>query len=228
VNRGLKKALGQVRLELRIAWTERHARAAFQKLQERAELKVHLGCGSDLRAGWVNIDLNFSDRKKGRTDALYINHDLRRGLPLAEQSCAFIYSSHLFEHLDEAEGMALMRDCFKALQVGGTFRIVLPDMPRLFQAYLNDDIDFFRLLDVHQLIGGYPGSARSMVDYVNYAVYQFGEHKCLYDFEKLNRTLTEIGFASVMQSNFSAGVDVPSDLRRTYSFYTEATKLELL
>jgi predicted SAM-dependent methyltransferase len=228
VNPGLKGAFRQLYLELRVAWATRNASAAFQKFEGQSELKVHLGCGPDVRQGWINIDASLSGRHNEPPNAIYVNHDLRRGLPLPEQSCAFIYSSHLFEHLHEAEGVALMRDCFRALQVGGTFRIVLPDMPRLFQAYIKGDTDFFRLLEEHQLIGECPRSGRAMVDYVNYAVYQFGEHKCLYDFEKLNRTLTKIGFASVTQSNFSAGVDVPSDLRRTYSFYADATKLELL
>jgi len=223
VNPGLRIALRQLYSELRLAWATRNSSAAFQKFEGQSELKVHLGCGPDVRRGWVNVDASLRDRENETPEAIYVNHDLRRGLPLPENSCALIYSSHLFEHLEEAVGTALMRDCFRALRPNGIFRIVIPDMPRAFQAYLNNDAAFFGLIDDHHLVGERAGG-RVILDYINYAVYQFGEHKCVYDFEKLERVLSSIGFACVTKSAFLGELDVATDLRRAYSLYAEAKK----
>jgi predicted SAM-dependent methyltransferase len=223
VSPGLTSALKQLYREIRVAWAVRSAHANLQKLRDRSELKVQLGCGFDLRPGWINIDICVRDTTSIEPTAIYINHDLRRGLPLAPNCCALIYSSHLFEHLDEETGTSLMRDCFRALRPGGVFRIVLPDMAKIFKAYLEKDARFFHLLEDYRLIGE-PTGERSMADYVNYAVYQFGEHKCIYDYEKLDRILSSIGFTSVALSTFTEEFDAANDLRRAYSFYAEAKK----
>ena len=223
MNSGLKSAFRQLYLELRVAWATRNSSAAFQKIEGQSELKVHLGCGPDVRRGWINVDASLWGRKNETPEAIYVNHDLRRGLPLPQGSCALIYSSHFFEHLDETTGASLMRDCFRALRPGGILRTVLPDMSRIFQAYLNGDDSFFQLMDDHHLIGDRIGG-RVIADYINYAVYQFGEHKSIYDYEKLTRLLSEIGFSSVTKSAFIEELDVPTDLRRAYSSYTEARK----
>jgi len=73
-----------------------------------------------------------------------------------------------------------------------------------FQAYLDKDSTFFNSwmttisLDIHI-------RSRVIADYINYAVYQFGEHKCIYDYEKLTRLLSEIGFTSVTKISISEG-----------------------
>src|SRR6266536_2872590 len=72
--------------ELRIALVTVTSRHTFQRLRGRKHLRVHLGCGDDIREGWVNIDLNLSKRtcrsKLEQSGTALINHDLRLGLPL--------------------------------------------------------------------------------------------------------------------------------------------------
>jgi predicted SAM-dependent methyltransferase len=223
VKKGLKSALRQLYLESRLAWASRGSQAAFRKLERRSGLKVHLGCGPDVRPGWLNIDLRARNCASPASQVLFINHDLRQGLPLRNGSCALIYSSHFLEHLDEATGENLLRDCFNALQSGGILRTVLPDMCKIFQAYLSGNRSFFQLLDDHRLVREGLGG-RALVDYVNYAVYQYGEHKTMYNFDKLSRVLSTIGFDSVIQSAFSEKIDISLDLRRAYSLYVEARK----
>jgi len=64
----------------------------------------------------------------------------------------------------------------------------------------------------------------SFIDFVNWAVYQDGEHKCLWDEAKLIRVLEDIGFTRAAQAEFLSGMDVDTEIRRRYSFYVEATK----
>lgn len=215
--------------EIRITLTARIAARRFRALRGKTGLKVHLGSGSDIRAGWINIDLvlgGMSPTPEGGAgqQPSFINHDLRRGLPLDEGTCEFIYSSHFFEHLECADGARLMRDCYRALRPGGVFRVALPDFVGLFRAYLEKDYEYFDLVDISQVLPDVEEGTESIVDHVNYGVYQYGEHKCIYDDEKLSRVLTKIGFKSVTASSYREGIDPDTPLRRRYSFYVEAAK----
>lgn len=206
---------------------KRKCRHDFKELKGKTELKVHLGCGEDVRPGWVNVDaLRFivpGFDPNAVENAIFIDHDLSSGLPLPESSCQYIYSSHFFEHLEYEQGLYLMRDCYRALRQGGTFRIVLPDFRRLFDAYLKNDTEYFELLD-SVVASAIQPEHRSIVDFINYGVYQFGEHKCIHDQEKLKRVLFDIGFSSVIQSSYEESVDIEAPLRRRYSFYVNAVK----
>lgn len=221
---GIKQAYANLQSEIELRRVSRGASKQFCQLSGKRHLKVHLGCGPDLRLGWINIDLTPRAPAIPREGLIFVNHDLRDGLPLPFESCALIYSSHFFEHLELNHGVRLMRDCYKALEPGGIFRIVLPDLPLLFSKYLGGDSSFFDLIEKMGVIQeGEPGS-KSLIDFINYGIYQFGEHKQIYDSEKLNLTLKQIGFSSVAPSVHKDGMDPDVDLRRRYSFYTEATK----
>lgn len=226
-NRYVRQAGGALWRELQSAYTTRHSARAFGALQGRSGLQVNLGCGKDIRAGWVNIDLGapIGQPPSGATGRpVFINHDLRLGLPLAAGSCRLIYSSHFFEHLPYKTGLALMTESYRALQPGGIFRISLPNLRRMFAAYLDNDAPYFALLDAPAVSPDVVPGTETLVDFVNYGVYQFGEHHCIYDEEKLTRVLQSLGFRSVRVSAYQAGLDPAEPVRTHYSFYMEAVK----
>lgn len=221
---GVKKAYDNLQAEVKLRRACRGASKQFSQLSDKHGLNLHLGCGSDVRQGWVNVDLTLDVPTQLGKETFFINHDLREGLPLAPESCRFIYSSHFFEHLELKHGIGLMRDCYRALEPGGVFRIVLPDLPLLFSRYLDGNSSFFDLIERTGVAQeGEPGT-KSLIDCINYGVYQFGEHKQIYDKEKLNLILKRIGFRSVTTSVHKDGMDPNVDLRLQYSFYMEATK----
>ncbi|HTG43794.1 MAG TPA: hypothetical protein VK633_04620 [Verrucomicrobiae bacterium] len=226
-NWNVRRASRTLHVEQRIQRTNKLALSNFKRLSGRSGMKVHLGCGPDVRAGWINIDLNTARSAKPFEESadgtVYINYDLRLGLPLENASCGLVYSSHFFEHLEYECGVKLMEDCSRALQLGGKFRIVLPDMKSLFQAYLKKDAEFFKLLDPLLAPEIEPATA-TLIDYINYGVYQFGEHKYIYDEEKLIKVLGSVGFSQVGASSFQPEVDVNTPTRKKYSFYVEAAK----
>jgi predicted SAM-dependent methyltransferase len=227
-SKGVNEAAGRLWVEKELAWACRGSAREFAALRGRRGMKLNLGCGRDLRTGWVNVDLFQGaappiDPAK-QPDTLLIRHDLRAGIPLEEGSCDLIYSSHFFEHLSFADGRKLMADCYRALRPGGVFRIVLPDFRKCFDAYLRNDADFFRLLDEHKLLDTFDPQHRTLIDYVNYYCYQFGEHVAMYDPEKLAKVLGAMGFRTVEPSTHQPDLDPGIDLRRHFSFYTSATK----
>lgn len=188
-------------------------------------VRVNLGCGADVRPGWLNLDLQppRQARTHARTSgAELVRCDLRRGLPLPPASCSLIYSSHVFEHLEFRHGLRLMRDSLRALAPGGRFRIALPDFRRVFDAYLRSDDDYFALLDPSAAFPYNESGMEARVDLVNYCVYQNGEHRFIYDEEKLLRTLRSVGFRSASIVDYDPAVDPPTPPRRRYSFYAEA------
>ncbi len=225
---GMKRALKQVRFELQANRIAARAKPAFARLRGRRHLKLHFGAGDDMRQGWVNLDLKLRmppeiDPAK-LPDTVFINHDLRRGLPLDDGSCDLIYSSHFFEHLSFADGLALMREAHRVLAEGGRFRMALPALDDLFRAYLDGDRAYFDLLDLGGLFPDEPAGTLTFVDFVNYGAYQFGEHVAIYDVDKAVALLRAAGFRTAAGSEFDPELDVPHELRRRYSFYVEATK----
>jgi SAM-dependent methyltransferase len=221
-------ALASLAFEFKAARIARRAEPAFKSLQGCTGLKVHLGAGADVRRGWVNVDLALRPPPeidpRQSPDTIFINHDLRRGLPLPDGSCDYIYSAHFFEHVGYRPGFRLIQDCHRALRPGGVFRTALPNFPRMFEAYLKRDESYFDLLDLREMMPDLEPGTEALVDHVNYGVYQHGEHVIIYDEEKFVLLLRKAGFVRTEAMDFDRSVDQSSELRRRYSFYVEAVK----
>jgi predicted SAM-dependent methyltransferase len=210
--------------EIKIAQMSWAAQKSFQALEGQRNLKVHLGCGGDIRLGWVNIDLALVPPpgfdREAHPDTPLISYDLRQGLPLEAESCAMIYSSHFFEHMEYQHGLRLMQECYRVLRPGGVFRACMPNYRACFTAYLQGDRDFFSLID-YSLVDP---EKRLLADYMNYSMYQHGEHVCFYDEERFQFILSRMGFRSVTPTTFHPELDIGAELRKKYSFYIEAVK----
>lgn len=227
----VKAAVRNLRRETKIIEATQESAKSFQALKGEKGLKVHLGCGDDIRVGWVNIDLvPILPRRidpSAHANATFINYDLRLGLPLEDGSCDFVYSSHFFEHLEYEHGLKLMRDCYRMLRPGGVFRIVLPNLRGFFEAYLRGEKEYFDGFDPFvsaHLPSVEESGTKTLIDYVNVGTYQSGEHKYIYDEEKLELILRRVGYGSVATSSYREGIDQDVPVRRRYSFYMEAVK----
>ena len=219
--------------EVDLAAKSEESVARLQALAGRKGLKVHLGAGGDVKAGWVNLDLDFKPspkKRRARSDpeTTLVEYDLRRGLPLPEGSCDYIYSSHFFEHLEYRDSLRLMRDCHRALRPGGVFRVALPTFKGLFSRYLEADEDSglspALSKQILKLLPDLEPGTETMVDWINYGVYQRGEHRYIYDENKVILLLKRIGFRSAEESSYKEGTDPDTEARRKYSFYVQAVK----
>jgi predicted SAM-dependent methyltransferase len=199
-------------------------------------MKLHLGCGPDVRPGWVNIDVERESYMYG--DTQYIKFDLSCGyLPLVDMhedpiiEVEMIYSSHFFEHLTDPQAFNLFRECISRLRPGGVLRLCLPDFRACAENYLSNNNFYFDGVNLDHL--GFKPETRTLIDHMTYLVYQFGEHKSLWDFEKAKKVLTNLdmefgtgikGFSQVDLSQFDRRLDQDLELRRRYSFYLEAIR----
>lgn len=147
-------------------------------------MKLHLGCGHNLLAGWINVDAWPIPGREGFT---VVHHDLARGLPYPDGSADFIFTEHFLEHIERDEALVLLRDCRRVLRLGGVMRIVVPDLAHLVQKYVANDLDWGGA-------GGWQPANRCVM--MNQGFRAWG-HKHLYDAEELVRILGEAGFREV-------------------------------
>jgi predicted SAM-dependent methyltransferase len=193
-------------------------------------LRLHLGCGTVFAPGWENIDkspnvyLSRTPRlrralarvgilSEAHTAANFapgtIRVDLSRGLPYADRSTAYVYHSHLIEHMARWQGLALMRECLRVLEPGGTMRAATPNLRTIVDWYLRDDFPFGegpapadRFMDVLGTYRDVPGStAQRLVRKLVSGV----PHQWLYDRESLSVLLEEAGFVDPVERGYREG-----------------------
>lgn len=186
-------------------------------------LKLNLGCGHVQPEGWVNVDgsrrawfasrLSFLDRLLVRcrlwpptefnSKTYYAN--LLKRFPWRDGSVSVVYMGEILEHFTRADGLHLLRECFRILEDNGVIRIRVPDNARFWRNYLaefdeiaakprqewNDKHSrwvemFFRDICVKPLGWG------SLGHY----------HKWMYDEVSLIKTLESLGFIDVRRRGF--------------------------
>ena len=81
--------------------------------------RLHIGCGSVILPGWINIDVY----PYAGVDRVL---DVRRGLPFVDVE--LIFSEHFLEHFDLDDGLALLRECRRALADDGVLRLTTPNL----------------------------------------------------------------------------------------------------
>ncbi|GHV21159.1 hypothetical protein FACS189494_06150 [Spirochaetia bacterium] len=154
-------------------------------------IKLHLGCGTVYKEGWINIDNN-SDNNIEKLD---LNWDLCKPLPFPNESVDFIYNEHFFEHLSPEEAHSVLVDFMRVLKPDGVMRIAMPDLRRLVNIYLDkarrkpnrDNLDKYGLTHV-----------KTRAENLNIDFRAWG-HKWLYDYEELERRLKETGCSWVKE-----------------------------
>ena len=218
-------------LPLRVALREVAAEYRFQRLHRAgvrkarntrwsSRLKLNLGCGENMKPGWVNVDL-FKDDADLRLD-------LREPLPFSSDSVAFIYSEHVFEHLAypcihdsmgwtlespgaPSEARQLLREAYRVLVPGGVFSVGVPDAERTVALYARGEFE-----------GWGPPWVDTPMHFLNYIFRQGRQHKYAYDADTLGRLLTAAGFVDVKRRAFDSELDSEHRLKET--LYMEGRK----
>ena len=107
----------------------RENRASELRSVEASLRMLNVGCGMQFHSDWVNVDLIANHEG-------VIAHDLNDGLPFKTASFDVVYHSHVLEHVDPSSGHALVMECLRVLKPGGVLRIVVPDLERIVELYL--------------------------------------------------------------------------------------------
>ena len=91
---------------------------------------LNLGCGERFHSSWKNI--NFISTGKD-----VMAHDLKQGIPFADNSFDVVYHSHVLEHFPKVEALTFIRECYRVLRPQGILRVVVPDLEQIVRMYLH-------------------------------------------------------------------------------------------
>lgn len=155
--------------------------------KKKGLLKLNIGCGTDYKKGWINIDNN-SDNNIKKLD---INWDLRKPLPIDDGTIDFIFNEHFIEHLSVNEARVALKEFKRILKEDGVMRIAMPDLKDVIANYLDPDWKnkpYIKRFNMQFIQTG--------AELININFRWWG-HKWLYDWEELERRLFETGFKSV-------------------------------
>ena len=86
-------------------------------------MKLNLGCGTDYRDGWCNVD-----KGNCRCDII---HDIEslpwfQIKPLQDSSVDQILMRHVFEHIEKENFIPMMREMYRVCKPGATIAIAVP------------------------------------------------------------------------------------------------------
>ncbi len=201
-------------------------------------VKINLGCGLAVAKGWINVDGSLNAlmahwpraihkmlyRASGANryytcdqycslleDHQFVHHNLSYGIPFADESVDFVYSSHFLEHLHRQDALHLLQESFRVLKPGGLTRVGVPDLAYAIAMYS----------------AGKKEKMLSDYFFVDDKDSYYARHKYMYDFELLGKLLESAGFKDIKRCSYRKG-DTPDlavlDNRPEDTLFVEARK----
>jgi len=197
---------------------------------------INLGSGPDGIARWENYDwgvLPLAGKiglvnmlvKWGIIDKRYKRNwpeikfaDVRKELPIESGVADWVYCSHVIEHLEKYDALALLVEIKRILRNEGKVRIVLPDLNKIIEKYGNDPDQFNRV---------YFGFEKDKKGGILTRFIR--PHNWMYSYESFKKLMVEAGFEKIEKSNWQKGKmpDVKKldlEIHKDLSFYIEAEK----
>lgn len=179
-------------------------------LNHASSLKLNVGCGSQRKQGWLNIDL---------AESADLQLDVREKLPFQDGSVAMIYSEHFLEHLRYPDEVNLfLQESWRVLQAGGAISIGVPDCEWPVKCYATGNLEWFSTARSKW----FPEWCTTYMHGLNYLFHQGGDHKHGYDFETISSVFAECGFINIERRAFDKTQDSPE--REWGTLYLTARK----
>jgi predicted SAM-dependent methyltransferase len=108
-------------------------------LEQHEVRKLQIGAGPNPLAGWLNTDL-LPDQYPEHRDRLVLL-DAKTRFPLPDMSFDYVISEHQISVLTVADGMVMLRECFRVLRPAGRLRIATPDLAAFVGLYVDHPND---------------------------------------------------------------------------------------
>lgn len=168
-------------------------------------MKLHLGCGPNIKDGYINVDA-FVDAPGVKKYDIF-------DLPLEDNSVDEILAEHLIEHIKFKDEEKFWKECFRVLKKGGKLRVETPDMEWLCKVFV-ENVDDFKSFYQVGAVDHYFGNGKSVehrwgILTTHFFGNQNGEgqfHYNGYTKQKLEKIMELIGFTSCeVQKIFNKG-----------------------
>lgn len=137
-------------------------------------MKIHVGCGKRFWPDWISVD--------GGDFEHVVNHDVALQNFPADQADV-IYSSHMLEYFNRAEGFMLLENWHRVLKSGAELHLAVPDFRKISGLYNSN------YYELEQFVGMLYGE----MEMNGQKIY----HKTCYDYKSLNRILAKVGFVEI-------------------------------
>lgn len=108
-------------------------------------IRLNVGCGGDVREGWINMDINPGSR-------LDICKADIRAIPMPNGSVHELVAQDVLEHIPYADDFQTIRHWADKLAPGGTLTIRTPDMTAIIKGYQDGQYPFTQF--VRLVFGG--------------------------------------------------------------------------
>ena len=174
-------------------------------------IKLNLGASPIWhKSGWHILDHKIKKSNNNLISGDALNIDL------PNESCEVVFCSHVFEHIPHIKLPLVLSEINRVLAPNGLLRILTPDLGKIAKAYVEKDINFFKLakeedesLRTDLGLGGSfvnfivsPGQDTILLDRdLNLFISGYA-HLYSYDFEMIEILLSKIGFLP-KQSKFN-------------------------
>ena len=160
--------------------------------------------------GWHTLDHKVRDQR----DESIEGH--AASIPLENESCSTVFTSHMFEHIPHVKLEEILLEFNRVLEKDGVIRILCPDLKKVARAYVNQDDEFFKEAQLEdeslRTDLGYGGMFMNFIvsPGQDTALYDRGlnefiagyAHLYSYDFIMLKTLLERTGYYCVEQKNF--------------------------
>tara|TARA_Y200000002_G_scaffold218443_1_gene180202 strand:- start:6485 stop:7180 length:696 start_codon:yes stop_codon:yes gene_type:complete len=181
----------------------------WKKILLNNEVKLNLGSGPRKGShGWINVDLFGAD----------INHDLRKGVPLEDNSVDCVYSSHVFEHIPYKDLLHVIEEIRRILKPKGKLLVCVPNAGLYLRAYFNGEM----FVSYDEMFIPAAVNTNSKIDQLNYIAYLNGDHTFMFDEENIINILKKCNFKNVVFREFDPEIDRQE--RDFESMYVQALK----
>jgi predicted SAM-dependent methyltransferase len=186
-------ALEGVMEDVRRHGWRRSRTAQIEAWLRQTERNLVLGAGTAVLPGWLNADIN------PRVGRGLIFLDATEPFPLPDGCADIVFTEHMIEHIDYAQGAKMLRECLRVLKPGGALRVSTPDLTILLalcRPGRSPDQEWFVRYVAENMIADCPYVDPIFV--INNEFRAYG-HQFLYDEPTLTRALERAGFHDIVR-----------------------------
>ena len=196
---------------------------------------TQFGCGLCAPPRWLNFDASPAMRLQrvpiignlmpsgqfGRYPENVQYGNIVDGLPIPDESIEFLYCSHVLEHISLSELRSALAHCYRHLQPGGIFRLVVPDLATMAKAYIESNTAESAHEFMRTTLLGKESRQRGLLSFIKDWLGN-SEHLWMYDYNSLSTELSKAGFKNIRRAEFGdSGIEAFNDVENLERWQSE-------